>query len=172
MLRGINVGGKNTLPMADLRELLQDIGCEDVSTYIQSGNVVFDSPQKSFDALGKLIRETIRARHQVQVTVFVLSFDEFEIAVRQNPFPDAIATPSTLHLFFIQGPVSAAGLQAIQKVKRPSERFKLVSGVLYLHAPDGIGRSKLAANVEKLLGITTTGRNYRTVIKLLDLARP
>ena len=91
-------------------------------------------------------------------------------AIESNPFPEAEAEPKTLHLFFLSSAASAADVVSISERKSRSERYQLTDRVFYLHAPDGIGRSKLAANVEKLLGVTVTARNWRTVQKLRKMA--
>ena len=88
----------------------------------------------------------------------------------RNPFPEAVTEPKTLHFSFLAAPASGADLAALEEWKRPTESYLLTDRVFYLHAPDGIGRSKLAAGVERHLGVVMTGRNYRTVEKLAALA--
>ncbi len=90
--------------------------------------------------------------------------------MESNPFPEAEAEPKTLHLFFLASAPEAADIESLTEAKSPSERFHLTDHVFYLHAPDGIGRSKLAANAEKYLGVAITARNWRTVQKLREMA--
>ena len=90
-------------------------------------------------------------------------------AVDSNPFPKAVSDPKTLHFLFLAEPAADPDTEALDDMKTTSEEYKLTDGVFYLHAPDGIGRSKLAANAEKHLGVVATGRNYRTVDKLLSM---
>ena len=90
--------------------------------------------------------------------------------VRSNPFPEAESEPKTLHLYFLFSPPERPDLDALERIKGDRERFVLSEGVFYLHAPDGIGRSRLAANAEKLLGVPATARNWRTIRKVMDMA--
>ncbi len=92
-------------------------------------------------------------------------------AIASNPFPDAEATPRTLHVFFLDARPVNADVESLAELRAPSERFHLADRALYLHAPDGIGRSRLAANVEKRVGVPATARNWRTVQKLWEMAQ-
>lgn len=94
-----------------------------------------------------------------------------EQAIKGNPFPEAEAAPNTLHLNFLDAIPAQPDLDALEKIRAPSERYLLQGDVLYLHAPDGIGRSKLAANMEHLLGVPMTSRNWNTVCKLREMSR-
>ena len=169
-LRGINVGGKNRLPMKDLVAALEDLGCLDVATYIQSGNAVFRSEEADASLLSGRIMAAIKERHGFEPRVLVLGSDELEQAVRSNPFPEAESEPRTLHAYFLASPPERPDLDALEGMKGDRERYDLGEGVFYLHAPDGIGTSRLAANVERLLGVPATARNWRTVRKVMDMA--
>ena len=171
LFRGINVGGKNKLPMKDLVVALESVGCRDVATYIQSGNAVFRSEWQDASRLADSIGAAIRERHGFEPRVLLLESNEMEKAMRSNPYPMAESEPKTLHLYFLATPPETPDLAALEKIKGDRERFALGDGVFYLHAPDGIGRSKLAANVERLLGVPATARNWRTVGKIMELAR-
>jgi uncharacterized protein (DUF1697 family) len=171
LFRGINVGGKNKLPMKDLVATLENVGCRDVATYIQSGNAVFRSGEQDASLLSGRIGTAIRERHSFEPQVLLLESDEMERAMRSNPFPEAESEPKTLHLYFLAVPPERPDLDALEGIKGVRERFVLGDGVLYLHAPDGLGRSKLAANVEKLLGVPATARNWRTVRKVMEMAQ-
>jgi uncharacterized protein (DUF1697 family) len=87
-----------------------------------------------------------------------------------NPFPEAEAEPSTLHLGFLASTPKSPDLKKLASIKTETERFQLIEDVFYLHAPEGVGRSKLAASSEKLLGVSMTDRNWRTVCKLREMA--
>ena len=102
--------------------------------------------------------------------MLILSADQLANTIEANPFPEAESEPKTLHLFFLSSVPAAADIESISERKSHSERFHLANRVFYLHAPDGIGRSKLAASAEKLLGVTVTARNWRTVQKLREMA--
>lgn len=174
LLRGINVGGANRLRMAELRKDLEGLGLEDVRTYIQSGNVVFDSAIDGDDGglaetLVERIEVAIEERHGFRPRVLVLSAARFREAMRANPFPEAEAEPKSLHLYFLAQPPVDADLAALEAVASPTERSRLGEHVLYLHAPDGIGRSKLAARAEALLGVPATARNWRTVTRIREM---
>lgn len=171
LFRGINVGGRNSLPMKDLVRELEALGLREVRTYIQSGNVVFESSKKVPATLGAQIAARIEKRHGFAPEVLILGAGELERAVRSNPFPKATADPKSLHLFFLASSPDSPDLDALTAVKSRSERFRLLGRVFYLHAPDGIGRSKLATKVEKALGVAATARNWRTVDKLCAMLR-
>jgi len=171
LFRGINVGGKNILPMAKLVEILESVNCKNVSTYIQSGNAVFESASRNAKAFSKRIASAISEEQGFEPDVMLLAVPELIAAIRANPFPKAIGDPKSLHFFFLKVPAKSPDLEAIEKLKAASESYQLVKQVFYLYAPDGIGRSKLAAKVEKCLGVPTTARNYRTVDKLAELAK-
>jgi uncharacterized protein (DUF1697 family) len=170
LFRGLNVGGNNVLPMQDLVALLEDIGCRNVETYIQSGNAVFQNEEVNASLLSDRIRTAIERSHGFEPRVLLLEIEDMERAVGSNPFPEAEAEPRTLHLHFLASMPRDPDFDALESVRSGRERFALEDGVFYLHAPDGTGRSKLAANAERLLGVTMTGRNWRTVCKVLEMA--
>lgn len=168
--RGINVGGNNPLPMKTLPALLATCGCEDGRTYIQSGNVVFRSAAAEAATLAVRIGKAVHARHGFQPRVLVLRRQELQRAIAANPFPQADADPKSLHLFFLSGPPQKSGLSKLRAMQASGEAFELKSRVFYLHTPHGFGASKLAATVERALGVDCTARNWRTCLKVRDLA--
>lgn len=172
LFRGVNVGGNNILPMAELKRDLESLKLTNVRTYIQSGNVVFESTSRTATSVARKIVRHIDERHGFRPHLLILSRSELKAAVENNPFTKAVSDPKTLHFCFLAEPVPDPNTKAIKEAKSPTEKYRLIDRVFYLHAPDGIGRSKLAANVEKFLGVVTTGRNYRTVDKLLSMATP
>lgn len=169
LFRGINVGGNNIVPMKKLTEVLMSMGCTEVKTYIQSGNVLIEHQESNQSKLSANIADEVEKSFGFKPQVLVLSLDEFTQAARQNPFPKAELEPKSLHLFFLSQAVQSVDLNDLFLLKKPSESFELVGQVFYLHAPEGIGRSKLAAKVEKHLGVATTARNWNTLQKLLEL---
>jgi uncharacterized protein (DUF1697 family) len=171
LFRGINVGGKNILPMKDLVTTLENVGAQDVETYVQSGNAVFRSKEMDASLLSDRIRAAIKERHGFEPLVLLLGSEEVERVVRSNPFPEAESEPKTLHVYFLASSPKSPDLGAFEGIKGDRERFVLKDGTFYLHAPDGIGRSKLAANAERLLGVPVTARNWRTVRKVLEMAK-
>ncbi|MEZ5324434.1 MAG: DUF1697 domain-containing protein [Verrucomicrobiales bacterium] len=169
LLRGINVGGRNILPMAKLRSLLESQNCRDVRTYIQSGNVVFRSAAKSRSKLSESLLDAIESEFVFRPGLMLLTAGEFLGAKACSPFSKAVAEPKTLHFFFLESEAKTPDIQSIAELAAPTETFQLTGRVFYLHAPDGIGRSKLAANVERKLGVAATARNYATVEKISEM---
>jgi uncharacterized protein (DUF1697 family) len=170
LLRGINVGGHNKLPMKDLRTALEEAGFDAVQTYIQSGNIVCTSHLRSAAGVGEKIGAVIEKEFFFRPQVFVLNADRFESLVAANPFPDAVADPSRLHVFFLDAEPGVSNLEKLRTLQGPREAFEVIDKALYLYAPDGIGRSKLAASIDRSLRVGVTARNWRTVEKLRQLA--
>lgn len=171
LFRGINVGGNHSLPMKELAAILQGLGCRDVRTYIQSGNAVFASAEQDAARLASAIGAEIKQRRGFEPDILLLTRTEFEQATAANPFPEGENEPQTLHLGFLVSAPPKPDLPGIEKLRAASEHCQLVGRVFYLHAPEGIGRSKLAAASEKLLGVAMTDRNWRTVQALAAMAR-
>ncbi|HKU13854.1 MAG TPA: DUF1697 domain-containing protein [Steroidobacteraceae bacterium] len=169
LLRGVG-GGIRPLPMRPLAEALEAGGLKSVRTYIQSGNLVFESA-KSATRLTSEIEGVIEKKFGFHSKTFVLSLPELQRAAAGNPFTKADDEPQTLHLFFLAKPAKTAQLDAMNEIKTKSEQFVLKEKVFYFYAPDGFGTSKLAAKAERLLGVETTARNWRTVGKLLEMAK-
>ena len=170
-MRGINVGGKNILPMKVLRELIEGIGGEQVATYIQSGNAVFQHAEPDSSGLARTIRASVSDACGFEPAVLLLSVRQFERVISQNPFVKETADPKSVHVWFLSEKAGAPDLDGIDHVKGNTEQFALKDDAFYLHAPDGIARSKLAAKVERLLGVNATARNWRTVSKLKEIAQ-
>ena len=170
LLRGINVGGNNILPMNKLKIDLESLKLKNVRTYIQSGNVIFDAPTKIASSLSAMICEKIEKEHGFRPQLLVMNSKTLREAMRLNPFPLAVSDPKSLHFFFLAEPATDPDIAALDAAKASTESFRLTNDVFYLHAPNGIGRSKLAAIAEKHLGVVTTARNYRTVEKLFSMA--
>ncbi len=165
LLRGINVGGNRILPMAELRAILEGLGASGVRTYIQSGNVAYRGAL-SPDA----IADAIFAARDFRPEVMTIPLESFQPVMAANPFPEAEVDPKSLHLFFLASPslVDEAELTA---AKGPEERFQLTERVLYLHTPKYLSGSKLAIRLENLLGVAATGRNWRSVQKICEMAQ-
>jgi len=169
LFRGINVGGKNALPMKELVAVLEDLGSQNVKTYIQSGNAVFESQAKDAARLSRKISGEIKQRRGFEPYVLLLELEDLERAIRKNPFPEAEADPQALHLGFLASAPEKPDLKTLESLRSNSERFHLIANVFYLYAPAGVGRSKLAARAEKLLGVPMTDRNWRTVCKIREM---
>ncbi len=170
LIRGINVGGNNILPMKELASVLESMGLNNVKTYIQSGNVVFQTKTTDEKELSHDFRTAIVKSHGFAPEVLILSIQELQVAIASNPFPDGEVEPTTLHLFFLASSPTNPNIERLEAIRASNESFRLIDTVFYLHAPNGIGRSKLAANVERAMGVTSTARNWRSVKKLMSMA--
>jgi len=169
LLRGINVGGKNILPMKELVRFFEDAGGEDVKTYIQSGNVVFTHSTGSTGELNERIATAIERSRDFRPAIVMLDLETLRDAAASNPFPEAAAEPKSLHLYFFEGTPDVAGLAALKKLKAASESYRTSGNTLFLHAPEGVGKSRLVKGIDKALGLNATGRNWRTITRLIEL---
>jgi len=169
LFRGINVGGKNILPMKDLVGMLEKMGCETVKTYIQSGNAVFRAKENQTKKMTEEISSKILESHGFKPRVILLKVSELEEAIKNNPF--STLDGKTLHFFFLESAPEKPDLEILSNLKTDSEEFKLHENIFYLYAPDGIGRSKLAAKVEHALRVPVTARNWNTVSKLMAMVK-
>lgn len=170
LFRGINVGGNGSLPMKELVAALEEIGAQKARTYIQSGNAVFESTEKNVARLSKQLSAEIMRRRGFEPRVHILTLEALAKAIAENPFPEVISDPSSLHLGFLASSPKSPDLKKLSSLRKESERFHLTESVFYLHAPEGVGRSKLAASSEKFLGVPMTDRNWRTVCKVMEMA--
>lgn len=168
LLRGINVGGNNLLPMKALVAILEDLGCENVRTYIQSGNAVFDVKSGLTKGFADRFGEAVRTGHGFKPSILLLQAVELENAIKGNPFPTADG--KALHCYFLASTPKKPDLASLNQLKAASEAFVLKERVFYLYTPDGLGRSKLAVKVERALGVAATARNWNTVSKLAEMA--
>jgi uncharacterized protein (DUF1697 family) len=171
LLRGINVGGKHALFMKDLIAMLEELGAREVKTYIQSGNAVFVWGGKDISRLVDDLRAEIKKRRGFDPHILLLDFKNLESVIQQNPFPEAGSDSTALHAGFLAAVPESPDLKALESLKSDSEEFRLVDRVFYLYAPEGVGRSKLAAGAERLLGVPMTDRNWRTVSTLWKIAQ-
>lgn len=170
LFRGMNVGGNNVIRMKDLAALFEEAGHSCVRTYIQSGNVVFTTSAGTEKTLTKQIAAALRRSRGFEPRVIVLTLAALKKTASANPFPEAAADPTSVHIFFLAERAIKANVTAMERAKAKSERFALKGNAFYLYAPDGLGRSKLAASCERHLGVDTTARNWRTVTRLIELA--
>ena len=174
LLRGINVGGRNKVAMADLRDVVTSVGHTEVATYIQSGNVVFTAGKKTASAaLGTALERAVKKRFGLPISVVVLSRAEFAKVVADNPYPDE-ANPKALHAVFraeAAGPDTRAAVATAEeraKAKGDPGEAAIVGRTLFMHTPDGLGRSELAAQLSRS-SVGGTARNWATVTKLLAM---
>ncbi|MBU2893371.1 DUF1697 domain-containing protein [Colwellia sp. D2M02] len=165
LFRGINVSGKNILPMKNLAELLTQHGFKQVKTYIQSGNVIALS-ELTASEVSEQITALVAEHFGFTAPVMVFTKAQFNQFSMQNPYGDVEG--KFCHLYFCNTQAQL-NQEKLAQYNAASEQYQLHDNVFYLHAPDGIGRSKLVANIELCLGVTATGRNLNTVNKLNSL---
>jgi uncharacterized protein (DUF1697 family) len=172
LLRGINVGGRNRVAMGELRQLTEALGHTEVATYIQSGNVVFTSPETDSGALADALEQAIAVSLAVRPAVVVLSRADLARVIADNPFPGE-PNPKCLHAIFRRrdlAPEAAAAVEEAQRrawAKGSRDEVVPVGRTLFLHTPDGLGRSELAAQLARSgAQADGTARNWATVTRL------
>ncbi|MFI7358355.1 DUF1697 domain-containing protein [Streptomyces avidinii] len=172
LLRGINVGGNKKVPMAELRSLLEGLGHGDVQTYLQSGNAVFSSAQQDPAVLTRKLEAAIEDRFGFRVACLVLDGAYLRAVAEACPFPAAELEGKQLHATFCSEQPGPERFAALDEASYLPEEYRLGDRVLYLYAPDGLGRSKLAEALARpavVKGIDVTSRNWNTVAKLVEL---
>lgn len=169
LLRGINVVGKNKVPMKALASALETAGFRAVRTYIQSGNIVFRSSSGDPDALARRIERLVERNFDCAPAVVVISKAELAAAVAANPFPQAQQNHKLLHLYFLASRPKAPDVDSLARLDAGREAFAFKGGVFYLWTPDGFPDSVLRSRIERCLGVPATARNWRTVNELLKL---
>ena len=171
LLRGINVGGKNKLPMKDLAAIFSAAGCRDVQTYIQSGNVVCRASQTLAERIPALVAAAVWDRFGFRVPVVMRTADELRQVARENPFLRAGVDTGTLHVMFLADLPDAAKVAALDPDRSPPDVFAVCGREIYLHCPGGLARTKLTnKHFDTKLATTSTVRNWKTVLTLLELA--
>jgi uncharacterized protein (DUF1697 family) len=172
LLRGVNVGGKNRLPMKDLAALARGLGVENVQTFIQSGNVVFSASSELAKVFPDQLAAGIAERFGITSTVVLRSAAEMKKIVSENPFLAAGQDDGQLHVTLLKDRSSAAQVASLDPDRSPPDRFIVVGSDIYLHTPNGQANTKLTiAYFDSKLRTISTGRNWRTMVKLLDLLR-
>ena len=170
LLRGINVGGKVMIPMAELRSSLGALGLEDVVTYVQSGNVVFRTSSGDAPDLAVRIEEQVASDFGFGVAVLLRTPSELKAIAAENPFLSGKADPSQLHVMFLDREPGADAAAQLDPARSPPDEFALQGREVYLRLPNGAGRSKLTIDYfEKRLGVRATTRNWRTLSKVVEL---
>jgi uncharacterized protein (DUF1697 family) len=172
LLRGINVGGAKKLPMADLRTLMEGLGYQDVRTYLQSGQAVFASDHGDEESLAAELTGAIEKRFGFAVDVIVRDHAYLKAIADACPFPAAELEAKQLHVTYFSAPVDAERFAEIDQAAYLPEEFRLGDRALYLYAPNGLGRSKLAEHLSKPRlnkGVIATSRNWNTVVKLVEM---
>lgn len=172
LLRAVNLAGRNTVAMSDLRTLLERLGMRDPQTLLQSGNVVFRSETASTAKLERLLGEAAAEHLGIETDFFVRTARDWKAVIANNPFPEEAARdPGHLLVMCLREAPDRAAVTALQTSIKGREVVRAKGAHAYLVYPDGIGRSKLTtAIIERALGTRGTGRNWNTVLKLDALA--
>jgi uncharacterized protein (DUF1697 family) len=170
LLRGINVGGKNKIAMKDLQSSFVALGHGEVTTYIQSGNVVFRSASKQASKLGLAIEHEISKAFGLKIGVLVRTPSDFDNLIKNNPFHEPARDPAKLLVMFLDGAPSPDAVAGLDPRRSPPDEFVVRGRDVYAYCPNGFGRSKLSIDYfERRLQTRATARNWNTVLKLADL---
>jgi uncharacterized protein (DUF1697 family) len=171
LLRGVNLGARNKVSMADLRILFESLGAEDVQTYVQSGNVVFKSRLRDAAKLSAEIERRIERELALDIKVMLRTSGRLAEIVAGNPFSASQAEGTKLHVTFLADAPKRARVRTLEPAAFAPDEFQVQGREVYLHTPNGYGRSKLGnAYFEKQLDVAATTRNWNTVRKLAELA--
>jgi uncharacterized protein (DUF1697 family) len=166
LLRGINVGGKNLVPMKDLVAVFEKAGAREVVAYIQSGNVVFSAAAPLVKKLPALVEKAVEARFGCRSPVIVRSHDELKAIAGNNPFSHD--DPRRMMVMFLAG--APRNVDQLDKKRSPPDRFEVRGREIFLLLPNGFGRSKLTNDYfDRVLETVSTGRNWNTVLKLVEM---
>jgi len=170
LMRGINVGGKNKLPMKDLVALFEEAGCREVRSYIQSGNVIFEADPELADRVRTDVPRAIAERFGYSVPLVLRTARELREVAARNPFVTEAADPKHLGVGFLSEAPSPAAVASLDPARSSVDAFAIVGKEIFLHLPGGMARTKLTTDYfDRRLGTIMTTRNWRTVNKLVEM---
>lgn len=170
LLRGINVGGKNKLPMRDLTSIFTQAGCQNVQTYIQSGNVLFDAPDRVVDSLAGVVAAGIERQFGYATPVVIRNAGQVAKVVADNPFLRSGIEDDTLHVIILADAPEQRLIERLDPERSPGDAFVVSGQEIYVHLPNGVARSKLTVTYfDAKLATIGTQRNWRTMTKLVEL---
>jgi uncharacterized protein (DUF1697 family) len=172
LLRGIDVGGKNRVPMKTLAACFEQNGCSEVSTHIQSGNVIFSASAAHARGVPERVVASLARELGVEVPILVRSARNIDDVFANNPFLKRRGVPAeALHVGFLAARASAARTASLDPERSPGDRFEAVGNAIYLHFPNGVARTRLTVDYfEHQLRTTVTIRNWKPVTKLVELS--
>lgn len=172
LLRGINVGGRNSVPMEKLRALCEGVGCEQVKTFIQSGNVVFKAAKCDPGTLSAKIEKKIVAEFGFPVAVVTRTAAELGKVIEANPFrKECRAEPAKVHVAFLSERPAAEAAKALMTKTSDDEQARCSGREVYLYYRNGMGTAKMTgAVIERVVGVKATARNWNTVTRLHEMA--
>jgi uncharacterized protein (DUF1697 family) len=172
LLRGINMAGHKRLPMKDLADLFAAAGAREVRTYIQSGNVVFRAAPEAAERVAAAVERGMAERFGFTAPVVLRTAEALAAVAADNPFTTDGVDPTTLHVLFLADTPDAERVATLDPDRSPPDAFAVGAREVYLHLPNGAARSRLTPDYfDRRLGTTCTGRNWRTVLKLLEMTR-
>lgn len=171
ILRGINVSGQKKVPMAELKSLYEELNLKDISTYIQSGNVIFRT--ESIKDLSQRIEQKILAKYNFNVPVIIRTMDEMQIVLRQNPFiKESNIDLEKLHVTYLSENPKQENIDKLNTYNYQPDRFLILGKEIYLYCPNGYGRTKLTTDFfENKLKVPATTRNWRTTNELFKILK-
>ncbi len=170
LLKGVNVGGNNKVNMETLRAVCENIGFTNVKTYINSGNIIFDSSESTNDNLAKKISDAIEREFSLNIRVVVRSMDEINSIIAKNPFAGKFEEEKNMHILFLNEPVPAEKAELLISQNTESEQYAVIDYEIYCLLNEGFLSSLLGKNyIDKKLKIPSTARNWRTVNKIAGM---
>jgi uncharacterized protein (DUF1697 family) len=170
LLRGINVGGRNRLPMSARGALLEEAGCSDVRTSVQSVTAAFRAPARTAARLPRELTERLAAQHGLEIPVVLRTAAELERVARANPFLARGVDPARLHVAFLAARPTPTAVASLDPGRSPPDELAVDGGEIYLHLPNGVARTRITnAWLDARLATTSTVRNWRTVQELVAL---
>jgi uncharacterized protein (DUF1697 family) len=172
LLRGVNVGGASKVPMKELRTLFEDLGHQDVRTYLRSGNVVFVNRSSTPKELAAEAEAAVSKAFDLRISIMMRTRRELERVAGGNPWDTAGVPASSLHVMFLAESVSRKAIAMLDSDRSPPDQFEVRGSEVYLWFPKGSGRSKLTVDYfEKKLGTRATARNWNTILKVVELMK-
>ncbi|HVT11380.1 MAG TPA: DUF1697 domain-containing protein [Fimbriimonadaceae bacterium] len=170
LLRGINVGGKNILPMKDLAALFVEAGCAEVRTYIQSGNVLFRADPDVAEDAPEIVSAMILERFQIRSPIILRDLHSVETVIAGNPYLKEGVPPEEIGVLFLGSVPEVESVAKLDPARSAPDRFEVVGRDVYLHLATGFAKTKLTNDYfESRLRTPSTARNWRTVLKLREM---
>lgn len=170
LLRGINLGGTNRLPMKDLAGFFRKAGCEQVRTWLQSGNVVFQAVSTDAPFIVQSVSESISEQFGLEVPIVTRTLEDLEQVVQGNPFLGETVETKFLHVSFLKDLPVPSRFESLSADRSPPDRFQIIGRNVFLYLPNGVARTKLTNQYfDSKLKTISTVRNWNTVLKLLEI---
>lgn len=173
LLRGVNVSGKNPLKMNEFKLFLEGKKFENVKTYIQSGNIIFDYPKENSGKIAKHLKELIADKYSYDIPVIVIKMNQLKDIITNNPYPEyANNEPTKVLVSFFSNQPLEESVQRFNSKVYATEKYELNDTFLYLYCLNGYGKAKINNNfIEAKLKVDATTRNWKTILKLYELMR-